>query len=310
MRNLEVWEIKRSSWERESRMSFQSMTGFGKGELEGERYRLSVELKSVNHRFKDMRFKMGNVFNSEEISLRQKIEKNFKRGSFDIFINYKKAQTSELKLVIDEQKVEAFIEKMQGVLRNKQVSMTVNPTDFLRSDFAIEDDEKEEELKGMVSEAFDKALENLSVSRQEEGLKLLETLKSHRDEYIKHFKIVESLKDSYQANVKDKLTKRFSDDGQELKVDESRFMQEVIYYLEKLDIQEEISRINIHLEKLDGILNTSQEEAGRQIDFLVQELNRETNTIGSKSGSSEISENVVQMKVQLEKIREQALNLQ
>ena len=108
------------------------MTGFGKGELEGERYRLSVELKSVNHRFKDMRFKMGNVFNSEEISLRQKIEKNFKRGSFDIFINYKKAQTSELKLVIDEQKVEAFIEKMQGVLRNKQVSMTVNPTDFLR----------------------------------------------------------------------------------------------------------------------------------------------------------------------------------
>ena len=84
----------------------------------------------------------------------------------------------------------------------------------------------------------------------------------------------------------------------------------MIYYLEKLDIEEEISRIQIHLEKLTDVLNKDQPEIGRQIDFLVQELNRETNTIGSKSGAGEISDNVVQMKVQLEKIREQALNLQ
>jgi uncharacterized protein (TIGR00255 family) len=86
-------------------------------------------------------------------------------------------------------------------------------------------------------------------------------------------------------------------------------LQEVIYYLEKLDVDEEINRITIHLEKLTNILD-SEGEVGRQIDFLIQELNRETNTIGSKSGDSSISENVVQMKVQLEKIREQALNLQ
>ena len=92
-------------------------------------------------------------------------------------------------------------------------------------------------------------------------------------------------------------------------VDEPRFMQEVIYYLEKMDIQEELNRIQIHLEKFDSIFKTGG-EVGRQLDFLLQELNRETNTTGSKSSVEEISSRVVQMKVHMEKIREQALNLE
>ena len=117
------------------------------------------------------------------------------------------------------------------------------------------------------------------------------------------------MKDSYQEQIKDKLLKRFETENSNLKIDDSRFHQEVIYYLEKLDIDEEVNRIDIHLNKLDKIFNSTG-EVGRQIDFLVQELNRETNTIGSKSASGEISENVIQMKVQLEKIREQALNIE
>lgn len=291
-------------------MSCQSMTGFGKGEILGDKFRLSVELKSVNHRFKDMRFKMGNIFNSQEIDLRKKLEENFKRGSFDIFVNYKKAETGELKLVIDEQKVQAFVSKIESALSDFSSKISINPTDFLRSDFALEDEDKEEELKEMLYGAFTEATANLLKSRQEEGSKLINTLKLHRDEYIKHFGVIENLKDSYQESVKEKLLKRFNEEAPDLKIDESRFMQEVIYYLEKLDVQEEISRIKIHLEKLDNLLSSSHLELGRQIDFLIQELNRETNTIGSKSGINAISDSVVQMKVQLEKIREQALNLQ
>ena len=159
-------------------------------------------------------------------------------------------------------------------------------------------------------DAFELAISDLKISREEEGSKLIDTLKMHRDEFNIHFKKVSDLRNSYQEQVKDKLTKRFENDAKELNLDEPRFLQEVIYYLEKLDIDEEINRINIHLEKLEKILTGEHLELGRQIDFLIQELNRETNTIGSKSGASEISENVVQMKVQLEKIREQALNLQ
>jgi uncharacterized protein (TIGR00255 family) len=114
--------------------------------------------------------------------------------------------------------------------------------------------------------------------------------------------------------IKSKRTTEGSIDGTKFKtkeddLDEQRLQQEVIYYLEKLDIDEEINRITIHLKKLDKILEGTG-EVGRQIDFLIQELNRETNTIGSKCANDIISENVIQMKVHLEKIREQALNLE
>ena len=291
-------------------MKTQSMTGFGKGENEKERFRLSVEIKSVNHRFKDIRFKMGSVFNSQEIFLKKKIEKLFVRGSFDIYIQYKKSEDSSLKISVDPNKVQSFLTEIKAAVGADTQLLKINATDFLRADFAKEDNSKEEELQGMLLDAFEQAAHGLLESRKEEGGKLLETLKIHQKDYEKHFHVVAGLKDSYQEQVREKLLKRFKDENDSLAVDETRFMQEVIYYLEKLDIQEEITRIQIHLEKLTSLLNEEKNEVGRQIDFLVQELNRETNTIGSKSGAGKISESVVQMKVQLEKIREQALNLQ
>ena len=198
---------------------------------------------------------------------------------------------------------------MKSISKNTDVSMKINPTDFLRSDFQVEDESKEEELQGLMLQAFDKALEILKKSREDEGKSLVTKLLEHKNEYAKSYASVVELKSSYQEGVREKLNKKFESELAETKIDESRFMQEVIYYMEKLDIDEEITRINIHLKKLDDILNSSG-EVGRQIDFLIQELNRETNTIGSKSGSSDISANVVQMKVQLEKIREQALNME
>lgn len=286
----------------------QSMTGFGKGELESDKYRLSVEIKSVNHRFKDIRFKMGSVFNKKELPMRQKVEGLFSRGSFDIYISYKKAQTSQTNNELDFNKIKTFVEQMKSHVGSE--NLQISPTDFLRPDFFIEDTDKEEELHLMAEKAFSDALDDLTKSREVEGAKLIEKLMDHASEYKKHFSEVVKLKEDYQSDVKQRLHKRFKQDAGELNIDEPRFLQEVIYYLEKLDIEEEINRIHIHLEKLDNTLSGNLKEIGRQLDFLVQELNRETNTIGSKSGSNDISENVVQMKVQLEKIREQALNLQ
>ncbi len=290
-------------------MPIQSMTGFGKGEKEGDRYTVSVELKTVNNRFKDIRFKMSNLFNSLELPLKKKIEAKFSRGSFDVYVNYKKLQSTSSNAQIDYSKVEAFISEMKKVSDKTGVELEFSPTEFLKSDFYQEDDSKEEELSELLIPAFDMALGNLEESRIEEGKKLVEKLVEHSDIYKSHYSKISDLKESYQAKVKEKLEKRFETDASGLNIDEPRFLQEVIYYLEKLDVDEEINRIAIHLEKLTSIFS-KESEIGRQIDFLVQELNRETNTIGSKSGNSEISEHVVQMKVQLEKIREQALNLE
>lgn len=290
-------------------MPIQSMTGFGKGESESDNFIVTVEMKTVNNRFRDVRFKMSSLFNSLEIPLKKKIEKKFSRGSFDIYVNYKKNTSTKTFTDLDKEKVAGFIGDLKEVANKTGVAMEFSPTDFLRSDFYTDDESKEEQLETLLMSSFDKAIENLESSRVEEGQKLIEKLKEHKAQYVSHFEKIPPLKDSYQKTIREKLLKRFDSELKGTSVDESRFLQEVIYYMEKLDIDEEITRINVHLDKLDKILN-AKGEIGRQIDFLIQELNRETNTIGSKSGSSDISENVVQMKVQLEKIREQGLNLE
>lgn len=290
-------------------MAIQSMTGFGKGEVEGDKYTVSVELKTVNNRFKDFRFKMSSLFNSQELPLKKKIESKFARGSFEIFVNYKKNNKVKTVADLDTEKIEGFLNQLKEISKNTGVELEFSPTEFLRSDFYAEDEDKADILENQMLEAFDLALVDLEKSRIEEGKKLLEKLKEHKEQYTSHYEKVIAQKGSYQDKVKEKLAKRFDSDASGLNIDEPRFLQEVIYYLEKLDIDEEINRIAIHLQKLDNIFKMDK-EIGRQIDFLMQELNRETNTIGSKSGNSEISENVVQMKVQLEKIREQALNLE
>ena len=290
-------------------MSIQSMTGFGKGEASGTSFDLSMEIKSVNHRFKDIRFKIPNMFSAMEIELKKEVEKHFSRGSFDIYLSYNKNQQKKEDIELDFEKINSYIENLKSIAVRQNVEVSISPTEFLRSDFYLEDESKEEELFELARIAFKKALENLTISREQEGEKLVQKLLEHKDAYEKFYHQVVELKESYQDKVREKLTKRFEKNASELNIDEPRFLQEVIYYLEKLDIDEETNRINIHLQKLSKVLASSG-EIGRQIDFLMQELNRETNTIGSKSGNSEISESVVQMKVQMEKIREQALNLQ
>jgi len=288
-------------------MTHQSMTGFGKGEEIGTKYKVTTEIKSVNHRFKDTRFKMSSMFNSIELDLKKNLEKHFKRGSFEIFVQYKKNPQLEESVELDSAKIKNYLETINKLASESGVSVSVSPTEFLRSDFYADDEEKADELKDLVKVAFNKACLGIKASRTEEGEKLIQTLKDHKNEYNKHFENVTGLKDTYQAGIKEKLISKL--EKEDIKFDEQRLQQEVIYYLEKLDIDEEINRITIHLKKLDKILEGTG-EVGRQIDFLIQELNRETNTIGSKCANDIISENVIQMKVHLEKIREQALNLE
>ncbi|MBD63651.1 MAG: YicC family protein [Halobacteriovoraceae bacterium] len=291
-------------------MPSQSMTGFGRGEAHNDNYTLVVEIKAVNHRFKDIRFKMGSVFNAKEIELRKQMEKKFSRGSFDIYVNYKKNQNATEKFEIDYKKVNLFINELKNEIEDGDIQFHVNPTEFLRSDFYREDETKEDQLQSLLESAFHDACHELEKSRCEEGKGLLEKLEEHKAQYEKAYSQILPLKNEYQPKLKEKLLKKFEAEANDLKIEESRFLQEVIYYLEKLDIDEEINRIQIHLNKLNSLIHSNESEVGRQIDFIIQELNRETNTIGSKSGANDISELVVQMKVQIEKIREQALNLQ
>jgi uncharacterized protein (TIGR00255 family) len=289
-------------------MSHYSMTGFGKAEAEGENYKITIEMKSVNNRFKDYRFKLPSYLNFLELECKKILDKHFKRGTFDIFFNIKRSDKVEDDFSVDHEKIKKFVDSFEYSASKAQ--LTVNPIEFLRKDFLIDDSElREQELPKLVYEALEGAAVNLKKMREDEGKSLIEILRAHKEDYRKNFDKILPLREGYQDQVRDKIKKKFEENKELVNVEDSRFMQEVIYYLEKLDIDEEINRIETHLGKLDKVL-TGGGEMGRQIDFLVQELGRETNTIGSKSGHSQISDSVVQMKVQLEKIREQALNLE
>lgn len=286
-----------------------SMTGYGKGETIGDNYTLVIEIKAVNHRFKDFRFKMPSLFNSKEMLLKKKLEKNFSRGSFDIFVNYRKDVSKVDHIEIDHDKALSFISQVKELSQKAGVELSIRPTEFLKSDFVRESFTKDEELVSLLYPAFEQAMAMLKKSREDEGKKLIEKLREHQQCYVEYFQKIVKLKDSYQDTLKEKLLNRFEKLSPGMSVDEPRFLQEIIYYLEKLDIEEEVTRIQVHLEKLTQVfLETG--DVGRQIEFLLQELGRETNTIGAKSNNHFMSESIVQMKVQLEKIREQALNLQ
>jgi uncharacterized protein (TIGR00255 family) len=290
-------------------MAIYSMTGFGKGETTSDNYTLSVEIKSVNNRFKDFRFKMSSIFNSREMDLKKAFNNNVKRGSFDIYVNYKRAETSNKTIDLDSEKIKTFINFMKETV-GEDLPLNLSATSFLRGEFyKDEDNQKFEELSPMLTTSFDQALENLKISREEEGSKLVEKIREHLNDFTENYKKVIPIKAQYKDQIEEKLNKKLNERIADLNVDDARFNQEVIYYLERFDIDEEISRIDVHLNKFNKLLNGGG-EVGRKIDFLVQELNRETNTIGSKAAHDAISECVVEMKVHLEKIREQALNLE
>ena len=291
-------------------MSAQSMTGFGEASNQSSNFVVSVEIKSVNNRFKDVRFKLPSSLSALEIELKKELTDHFSRGTFDVYINVKRPENRSRFDDLDTKKISQFVQTLLPVLKESGLEAKANLTDFLRSEFYLEQDEKNQsELEELTLSTFKAAMEKLKDSRASEGEKLIKILEKHLELYKSYFKVIESNADHFKSNVEEKLKKRVTEYKNLIDVDQSRLLQEVVFYLEKMDIHEEINRVHTHLEKFQNLIK-SNNEVGRQIDFLVQELNRETNTMGSKSTLKEISDSVVQMKVQLEKLREQGLNIE
>jgi uncharacterized protein (TIGR00255 family) len=291
-------------------MTAQSMTGFGQSVSQSDNFIVSVEMKSVNNRFKDIRFKMPSTMNSHEIELKKEMTDMFSRGSFDVYVNVKRAENKSKFDDLDAKKVSQFLQKVSALVKAEGVTPTLSMTDLLRSEFMIEQDEvNQQELTDLLFKSFKGALTELKASREVEGGKLIKVLEKHLDNYKTQFKVIEQNAEHFKSNVEEKLKKRVDEYKALVNVDQGRLLQEVVFYLEKIDIHEEINRIHSHLEKFQNLLKSSN-DVGRQIDFLIQEFGRETNTIGSKSTMKEISDAVVQMKLQLEKMREQGLNIE
>lgn len=281
------------------------MTGFGKATLQLPTKKITVEIKSLNSKGLDLNTRMPSVFREMELGLRNQLSQRLERGKID-FSLYVEVTGEETSSKINVPIVKGYINQMKAVIPNADetelMKMAVRMPDALKT----ERDEIDENEWKQIQKVIDEALENISQFRKDEGVAL-------EKEFLHRIANIMTLMNnavSYDAERVETVKTRLRTALEELKenVDENRFEQELIFYLEKYDITEEKVRLENHLNYFIETL-AGTEANGRKLGFITQEMGREINTMGSKSNHSEMQKLVVMMKDELEKIKEQVLNV-
>lgn len=291
------------------------MTGFGRGVAENQRYTVEVEIKSVNHRFLDIQLRSPKQVNAYEQEIRKIIKERLPRGRVDVFVTVKEVSDAGKEVAIHWDLVDQLVESLQkeGQARYGVVDLEpkaileqiVTLPDFVEITEAKDDDES---LGELLITAVTTAAERNAANRAQEGQALAAVMVENREQIATALARLQSFVALYQGEFKERFEKKLQDYLQET-VDQERLLTELAIQLERGDIQEEIDRLAIHLQNFDRLL-AKDEPVGRELDFLIQECNREINTIGSKSSAIEIKELVVLMKTTVEKIREQVQNVE
>ena len=283
----------------------QSMTGFGKASLQLPTKKITVEVKSLNSKGLDLNTRIPSVYREMELGLRNQIAQQLERGKIDfsLFIEVTGEETSTK---VNAPIIKAYIAQMKHILpeadATELMKMAVRMPDALKT----ERDELDENEWKQIQKVIADALVNINTFRQDEGLSLEKEFILRINNIRQYLAQAIALDPERIQIIKDKLQTAISE--LKVNVDENRFEQELIYYLEKLDVTEERVRLNNHL---DYFLETikGEEANGRKLGFITQEMGREINTLGSKSNHAEMQKLVVMMKDELEKIKEQVLNV-
>jgi len=287
------------------------MTGYGSATVAFDGREITLELKSVNHRFLDINIRMPRVLMFAEEELRKAIGNYIARGHVEVNLTYRNTREDSKIITVDKalvlQYANAFNEIAEfGFENNMRVCDVARMPDVLTITQC--DDDNEAVLK-LILEALDKAAQSLNNTRKIEGDKIGEDLKNKLHNIYKISKDIEKLSENNLSEYALRLQKRLDDLLGDNKLDEQRLHQEIAIYADKIAIDEELVRLETHINNmLDYMSGTG--EMGRKLDFFIQELNREINTIGSKSVNADIAKLVVTAKGEIEKLREQIQNIE
>jgi len=290
----------------------RSMTGFGKGENEAEGRKFTVEIKSVNHRYNDINIKLPRFMNALEDKIRKHIMERISRGKTDVYINFLTFSQSDVAVKLNEQLAAAVVEKLD-VLKNTYGLTSTNTLDLVARfpDVITTEnvEENEEIMYNILLPALDGALNQFVAMREREGaalkadiLKKCDNLKTITKNLAERSALVP---EEYRVKLKTRIDELLGD----VPVDEQRLSQEVLIFADRCCIDEEITRLYSHISQLEDILE-SDVPVGRKLDFLVQELNREANTSASKSNDITVTQYAIELKSEIEKIREQVQNIE
>lgn len=282
-----------------------SMTGFARREISGSWGTLVCELRSVNHRFLEAGFRLPDELRSAEGELRQHLAREVRRGKVDCTLTYRRAQVSEAGLEIDSQALERLLARLKEIGRSVPTH-TVDLLDVLRWPGVLKEDSSGgEELMVAAKALFGSTLEDLVAARAREGLRLKEILELRCTALEDHVRQVRERLPEIQTRLRARLDERVRE--LTASVDQDRLEQELAMLLQRLDVDEELDRLAGHVQEIRRILG-AHEPAGRRLDFLMQELNREANTLSSKSQDLDTTRSAVDMKVVIEQMREQVQN--
>jgi uncharacterized protein (TIGR00255 family) len=285
-----------------------SMTGFARHEISGSWGALVCELRSVNHRFLESGFRLPDELRSAEGELRQRLTRELKRGKVDCSITYRRLQGAETALEVDPAALERLLGSVRDISRTLPGNHTVNVLDVLRWPGVLRDEsDHTEDLLAAAHVLFGGTLEELIAARAREGQRLRELLDQRCTGLEALVAQVRTRLPEVHTRVRARLDERLA----ELKanVDQDRLEQELAMLLQRLDVDEELDRLTGHITEIRRVIDGS-EPAGRRLDFLMQELNREANTLSSKSQDLETTRSAVDMKVLIEQMREQVQNVE
>lgn len=291
----------------------RSMTGYGREAYEDDGLSLDIEVKSINSRYLDISIRMPNQFNFLEDKIRKLIKEKISRGRVDVFIRTTKRNITKSNINVDLDAALDMKEKLESIIKHTGIHSRVSLNDILRNEDVLSyeaEDLDQEYIANIILSSLSSAIDDLKEMKSVEGQNLKKELSSLINGIEDNLSRIKELSKDFTSEYKEKLEEsiaRLVDDKSV--IDEDRLATEIVFYADRADIQEEIARMASHIDQFRKALNASS-PIGKKLDFITQEMLRETNTIGSKASKEEITIIVIEQKTLIEKVKEQVQNIE
>lgn len=291
----------------------RSMTGFGRSKFENEGREYLVEIKSVNNRYSDINIKMPRNISFLEDKIKKVILNNISRGKVDVFITFTNYSEKGKEIKLNKELALKYIGELRKIQEETGIIDNIGVIDISKMPEVFNlklENEDEELLWTELSECLNNAITSFVLMRETEGEKIKDDLKRRIGSISEKIQKISEISTGLVHEYIVKLEKRVNELLKNTVVDEARLAQEVVIYSDKCSIEEELTRLRSHIAQFLNLINESAGAIGKKLDFLIQEMNRETNTIGSKANNLEITNLVVDIKTEIENIREQIQNIE
>jgi len=292
----------------------KSMTGYGKTEIIDEKARVKVEIKSINSRYLDLQFSIPSELRSLESSIRNKIAATIKRGRVDCYIYLEKFYEGSKKLKINKDLVNQLLNELKDIQNQNSMNKELRLDRIISLPGIIETESDIEEMPQWLLDSLDSAIARSLVEtdkmRSTEGARLKESLVKSIDSVAVIIENIKTESESVNEGLIEKYRARLRKFAKEVEMDENRLSMEAAISAERADISEEIVRLESHVKEISSCIMTENETAGKRLDFLLQEMSREANTLNAKTAGMQVNLLGVEMKLEIEKMREQVQNIE